>query len=243
MRFALLLVSPLFFLAGCPDETVIVDPPASHQKAPKLASGEYGVLVVGVTRAECDGLREQDVWGMKLPMSLRVNGTSNVADLAGFQLFGEFKRGNLLLEADGAPVVKTTSDEDHQDEPDDGDDTRAASSTEGGEGEDREECSDCDDSGDREDRDDRDEPDDDVDHGERPEEMFIALDLRVSSTRDASGVFVYEARGCSIEAQVVVHRFEDDGAKPEPMPVEEGEEEPEEGEESSPCAGGGSDCG
>lgn len=239
MRFALLLVSPLIFLAGCPDDTISMPPKPTPAKAEKLAAGEYGVLVVGVSRAECEGLREQDLWGMKLPMSLRVNGTQNVADLAGFELRGEFSRGNLFLESVAGPVYESTGEETTTDVPADdeadGEETKGGASSEGDEGEDRE------------DRDDRDEPDDDrdddVDHGSRPEEMFMSLDLKVSSTRDASGVFNYEARGCSIEAQVVVRGFEDDGAKPEPMPVEEGEEEPEEGEESSPCADGRSDCG
>ncbi|GDX82191.1 hypothetical protein LBMAG42_40020 [Deltaproteobacteria bacterium] len=233
MRFSLLLLAPLFFLAGCPDETISMPPKPAPVKPEKLASGEYGVLVVGVSRAECEGLREQDLWGMKLPMSLRVNGTSNVADLAGFQLMGEFSHGNLLLESVAGPIVESSSDEEYEDVAEEGDDTRGGAASEGDEGEDRE---------DRGDRDDRDEPDEDVDHGSRPEEMFMSLDLQVSSTRDASGVFSYEARGCSIEAQVVVRGFEDEGGKPEPMPVEEGEEEPEEAPED-PCVDGGSDCG
>lgn len=206
MRLSFLLLSPLVFLVGCPDETITMPTEPPPAKAVKLQSGDYAVLVTGVSLLDCKGARESDVWGMKIPMSLRVSGPDNVADFAGTQLYGNFLQGQLFLESGTASGEETVvEDQPTEADEDEGEDVSSSSSSSSGS------------SG-------------GAPVEPRPSEVYTSLDLKVTSAQDASGVWFFESRGCQMEAQVVVRGFGNGGDEFRPLPAEE---EPErEGEEA-----------
>jgi uncharacterized membrane protein YgcG len=193
-------LSILSMLGGCPDDTVIIDPPAPT--APMLASGVYALRMESVERWDCRAARPGEVFGEGLELNLRVRGGQATADLQGLPMTGVAEPGFVYLDYSEAYPEPVVMDEGEEPTPDDDEDA------------------DHDESYGDEDREDEDEdtrggakceveedgedsmPDYDGDEDVAQPRFGISLDLAAIDPHNADGILVVEVEGCSAEVNV-----------------------------------------
>lgn len=223
MRLSLFSASSLLFLLGCPT-TVVVDPPAPAEVV-RLESGRYGVLVTDVLAIDCHGARDEDFYGMELPMQLRMGGGAGAtADLSGLRLTGGMSAG--VLELDGEFTTgQDRHDEDRSEpepcEPADGDGDGDVEPVEAG-GEQSEEKSGEDQEVEEVECGNEERPDQPSHGGGR--EGVVSLEIVASRPDHGAGFLVLTDRDCQLELAVevqAVHRGE------APPPVHTTDEEPD----------------
>lgn len=226
MRLSLFCASSLLFLLGCPT-TVIVDPPAPPEVV-QLDSGRYGVLVIDVLEIDCDGANGDDLFGMELPMELKMGrGGGATADLSGFLLSGGMSGGTLEL--DGELSTGRQHDEQYGEEDREAD-TEAV-----------EPCAVPEDEADAEvepvDCSDEDRPDQPSHGGGR--DGVVSLEIVASRTDHGTGFLALSDRQCRLELAVEVQAV---SRGDDPSPVRTTGEETE-CDDSEDVDGDRSDCG
>jgi uncharacterized membrane protein YgcG/predicted small lipoprotein YifL len=197
---SLLSLCVLSTLAGCPEEGVIVDPPAPD--APSLQSGVYAVTMTSVERWECRGSRPSDLLGAEFELDLRVHGDEANAAFDGLPMEGSAEPGFVYLdvsqdylEPSPQPVQEeeeydvdeasdddeSTVDEDSETDSDDSDEARGSAKCDVDEGDE-----------------DMDAPDEDV----AEYHSIISLDLAAIDPHNAEGVLEVQVEGCSFEVNL-----------------------------------------
>ena len=226
MRLSLFSASSLLFLLGCPT-TVIVDPPEAPEVV-RLESGSYGVLVTDVLEVDCDGANGEDLFGMELPMELKMGrGGGATADLSGLLLSGGMSGGTLALDGD---LVTTQEHEQEYGEVDGEVDEEAV-----------EPCAVPDEEGDEDvepvDCSDEDRPDQPSHGGGR--DGVVSLEIVASRTDHGTGFLALSDRQCRLELVVEVQAV---SRGDDPPPVHTTGEEAE-CDDSKDVDGDRSDCG
>lgn len=248
MRFSILALSSLVFLAGCPEEFG-VEPAPAPVKPLRLESGSYGVVVTDVNEIDCEGMRTEDLFGMMLPLELQFGRGGQASGLlADLYVEGQQAGGVLSLAAVEPPIVVESSEGEDEEtevgvEAEEGSEDDADGEDAGAPPEPEEDCADGSDSSDGSEPrggDCGDEGDDDVVVSPPPFEF--GLELQASRRDHAEGLLSYRFQGCFLVLEVEAQRLERDDIKPmpgedEPEPVEE---EPVPGEE---CDDEDVDCG
>ena len=241
MRSSLLALFSLVSLTGCPALEIPIGPRPVPPPPVKLESGEYSVLITGVTDITCEDFRAPDLVGMKLPLSLELRGHEGTGNLGGFELAGERHGGVLTLTGTAVPEVVYGEDEDT--DVDGAEDTGTATEDADGDVADTGEATDDNDpstdSGDSTDTDgDVDVPPPETDEAESidPAEELVSLELVTMRADHAEGSLFFSAGTCSFEVPVIAQKVKGGGDDPKPVPV--GEET-----EGSGCDDEASDCG
>lgn len=250
MRYPVLALSTLVFLAGCPEEILPADPPVQSARPIRLEAGAYGVLVTDVNELDCEGMRREDLFGMQLPLDLRFErGGVAFGYLADLYVEGAQRAGELNLAAVAPPVIAEDDDEPKpapgEDEEADSDASTEDTEADGADAGEGRDCADsrggCDDDGEEGD-DEGDEGDDDVVVIEEPEDFEFALSLVASRRDHADGRLYYSFQGCSLELVVVAQKLEG-GDDPRPVPAEETEPGTEVEPVGEECDDEEADCG
>lgn len=240
MRSSLFALLSLVSLTGCPALEIPIGPRPVPPAPVKLESGEYSVLIVGVTDITCDDYRAHDLVGMKLPLSLELRGHAGTGNLGGFELAGERHGGVLSLTGTAVPEVVYGEDEDTDVDTGDAGGGSSGGSSGGSDSDSGTDDNDpSTDSGDTTDTDgDVDVPPPETDEAESidPSEELVSLELVTMRADHAEGSLFFSAGTCSFEVPVIAQKVKGGGDDPKPVPV--GEET-----EGSGCDDEASDCG
>ncbi len=193
-------VIALLLLTGCPDDTVIVDPPVPSSGI-QLIDGAYELRVLDITSIECEGVRGRDVIGQSLYGSLQTAGTDATFTFEGMELTGSHSGGWLSVSG------SISSDEDpgcYETQDDDSDSSTSNDPKGGGTG--------C------------------VDHEQPERAAYsVSIDAQVHSVRSAMADLAIDVEGCAISVVVSMAWGPGDGdsvvddVEPEPRETKDDE--------------------